>query len=325
VAQSSGTGGGSPRRPQPSPQSTAEAPVDTANRAESPDRQRFVLPLAAFVLLVVAVVSTVYALVALPKHGTKHHSAPVAHGGSTAATTSTTSASTAGDTSATPSTVPGVDPTLIAWMRTALPTDAPIVATKPVATALRNAGFTAVAAQARPGKTAGRASGTYWLVSTTARSGGVAVPVARFGSASTDVSVGLMLANATTARRDAAVASDRSNRLTADRALAKNAAVHADSQVRSMLRQGKLDARPATMLALLAGSVPVQVRSLPINPAESAVGRPARTVVVDTSVDALALVRDMLPVKYRPASMVSTGSSTTLVWNVAVDPVRTVS
>lgn len=331
MAETSGTGGGSPRRPRPRPQSAvdlADAPPDISGTdaaapvGSAPDRRRTVLPLAGLILLVVAVVSTVYALVALPKHGAKHHPTPVAQVGSSARTTS---ASTVGGTSATPSSGPSVDPALIAWMKTALPTDAPIVASQPVAAALRDAGFTAVAAEARPGTTAGRASGTYWLVSPTAGAGAVAVPVARFGSGSTGTSVGLMLANATAARRDAATASDRSNRLIADAALAKNAAVHADSQVRSTLRQGKLDTRAATMLALLAGSSPLQLRSLPIDPAESAVGRPARTVVVDAPADALTRVRDMMQGPYRPATMVTTGSSTTLVWNVAVDPVHTVS
>jgi hypothetical protein len=270
----------------------------------------------------VAVVSTAYALVALPKHGAKHRSTPVAKDTSIAATTPP---GTAGDTSTTPPAGATADTALVAWMKTALPKNAPIVAAESVAPALRGAGFTAVAAEARPGNTAGRASGTYWLVSTAAADGGLAVPVARFGAGSTDTRVGLMLANATAARRDVAVASDRSNRLTADSQLAENAAVRTDSQVRSMLRRGELDTRAATMLALLGNFGPLRVRSLPIDPAESAVGRPARTVVLDASADALARARNQMQPHYRPATMAASGRSTMLVWNVAVDPVRTVS
>ena len=294
-----------------------------------------VVPIAAVVLVVVALVSTAYALFALPKHSGGSAAARTAadlQAGSTAVQAGSSGSSSAnpGDTSGSPVSGSAADRALVTWLATALPKDAPIFTAAPMAAALRRAGFTAVATGTPPTATGGRRTGTYWLVSSGATGASAAaiataVPVARFGSGATADEVGLMLAGATPARRDAAIASDRSNRLAADAALAANQAIQTGPTVHRMLRRGGLDLRAASMLALLADAGPVRVRSLPIDPAEAAAGRPARTVVVDSSAAELQQVRAEMPTRYRPISETTTAAGTTLVWPVAVDPVHAVS
>lgn len=311
VTNTARDGDNAPRRPRPRPSPSPAAP----------SKRRNIAPLAAGVLILTAVGATVYALIALPTNRSDRSQA-AQHSTAISSTTASTPSSSAPGR-------PVLDAAMLGWLRAAVPGDVTVYAPSAAATALRSAGFAKVAVLGA-GSTGSTAAGDLLVFdSATAADPAVAtdlrgaVPVARFGTGRAGVSVAVVVGDP--AERRSALTEDRASRLSADTALAANAAVHAAPDLRNVLRRGGLDARPATLLALLAGSAPVTVAAMPVDPGETAAGRPARTIVLVSPESMVRSGLAQLPAQYRPASVTSRNGRTTLTWHLAVDPVRTVS
>ena len=153
------------------------------------------------------------------------------------------------------------------------------------------------------------------------------VPVARFGLADAMVEVRSVL-RTTTARLTAVLAADRANRRLAGTALASNPKLSATPAVRTVLRDGGLDLRAATYLALVASDTKVRVTDLPIDPAEAAASRPRRVVTLATTGAAATAIRAAaaaLPPDYAPARDTATADSLTLTWSANAQPVEPVT
>jgi hypothetical protein len=111
-------------------------------------------------------------------------------------------------------------------------------------------------------------------------------------------------------------------RRTADDLLA-NRQLRMSAATRQVLRNGALDIRAATALAIMCGMSTVTVSGLPADIGEEAAGMPVRVVdVADLSPSAVTVALAGLPPGFRPLTMSSLGTAgTRLVWNVAVAPV----
>jgi hypothetical protein len=240
--------------------------------------------------------------------------------------------------------LPSVDPTTESefWVSANLPHDARIAADHGVTFALTRAGFSAdhIARydQIAPDVDGSPAKGGWrdfdYLVSTeVSRLDSLvmlqvqqalvsSVPVAVFGTGPHRVEVRQILPGGT-AGLDARRAVDAKARQQAETGLLGNPRLHPNAVARRVLATGGLDLRAATVLALIAEQVPVQLAAITTDPAEVAAGLPARTVEITLSVPSVvadavrALPADYLPVNLRVLSR----NRCQLVWPVGVAPV----
>jgi threonine dehydrogenase-like Zn-dependent dehydrogenase len=88
---------------------------------------------------------------------------------------------------------------------------------------------------------------------------------------------------------------------------------------RQILRDGDLDLRAATVLAVLAGKSPITLVDIVAVRAETAAGLPARTIVLRVRKHAVLHVLDSLPGAYRPASNRPVGGhAVRLNWRISL-------
>ena len=263
------------------------------------------LPIAALAILLIAVVGAIYGLRTLPR---------AAHSGVRAARTSSAPA-----TSALRSAVADA---VASWVAEALPRSARIAAPADLARLLRAHGFSAVTDLPAVGAVP---ASVQWIVAPPAKRSH-ALPVAQVGSGDGALEVWQSAPRSSPAALQAVLKQDAAARVTAGAALADNPRLRTDPAVKGTVRTGRLDLRATTLLALLADATPVRLSQIVAVPAETALGRPARTIRIAVS-DPAALRRTLaaLPTSYRPAAVTSGGGLTTLRWNVAVDPAPPVS
>jgi hypothetical protein len=99
-------------------------------------------------------------------------------------------------------------------------------------------------------------------------------------------------------------ARDTHDRRAAGRALLANPRVTTDPRLFAALRDGQLDIRAATVLALLATNADVHVIRLALDQPEAAAGRPVRRVTLSLrNTSALAQTLRMLPHQYAPSDI----------------------
>jgi hypothetical protein len=148
------------------------------------------------------------------------------------------------------------------------------------------------------------------------------VPVAVFGSGSEQVQVRQLGAAPSTVSESRRVV-DAGDRKLAGRGLLANPEVHADRAAGAVLAAGRLDLRAATVLAILADRTGIQLRAMPVDPAEAAAAMPARVVtLIARDPKQLAALLPTLPPPYRPQSVRSNADgSSTLTWTPIIAPV----
>ena len=215
-----------------------------------------------------------------------------------------------------------------AWIKANLSRAAPISADARVAAALDQEGFSAHTFRAggRWGadrflvsSPAIRAEVTLGLAASAARIS--SVPLAVFGPAAGRVEVRMVVPGSTSSL-DARMARDAHDRVGAGRALLANPRVTTDPAPQAVLRDGRLDMRAATALALLATNTDVHVKRLALDQPEAAAGRPARTVTLSVrNTSALTQTLRMLPHAYAPSGVSApVGGSCELTWSVGLAP-----
>lgn len=151
------------------------------------------------------------------------------------------------------------------------------------------------------------------------------VPIALFRAGAQRVAVEQVLPVAAD-QRSARIEADRNARAQAGIGLLDNARIHPDGQSASVLSQGALDLRPATLLALLADTTDVRVLGMPLGTPEKAAGMPSRTLRLEpVRRVSLASAIESLAGPYMPQSVTTAASGvSTIVWSPAVAPVQSV-
>jgi hypothetical protein len=213
------------------------------------------------------------------------------------------------------------------WITANVAADTPLCADRAVAAQLREAGFTA-ASSCRPN---GTSEENRFVVSTpdiraavagslAAAGQGASLPVAVFGGSAERVEVRIVVPGAQAAL-SARLARDLDERALAAAALLHNPRITATASARAALRQGQLDIRAATLLALLAARTPFQVDTIMIRPPEQAAGRPVRSITVSvTDPAALTATTRMLTDDYIPTLVTAAAGGTRLDWPVGLAP-----
>jgi hypothetical protein len=156
-----------------------------------------------------------------------------------------------------------------------------------------------------------------------ALAGRATLPVADFGAPPQRVEV-RMIVSGGPAELALHLARDVRDQATAGAALLRNPRLRVDAGPRAVLARGSLDLRAATVLALLAAQADVHVTAIPVDAAEAAADRPARTVVADVpDRPALTTTLRMLHDGYPPARVDSLpGNGTRLIWAVGLAPAQ---
>lgn len=235
--------------------------------------------------------------------------------------------------SQTGATVPGPEITAaVSWAGRELPHDARVVTDPAVRGAMAAQGFTAVHDLRTARREADLRAADYVVDTSTvtaaaggdsavARALAWSVPIAAFGSGAARVIVRQMSSvapNRLAARRR----TDRLTRRNSEPELLANPAVHATGSARLALRNGELDMRCATVLAVLADASKIDLLGVEVDPAEHAAGLPARRIEVRAGSSTRMLkVLAALPRSYRPSrqQQLPTGTDR-LTW--AIGPSR---
>jgi hypothetical protein len=215
-----------------------------------------------------------------------------------------------------------------AWIKANLARDAPLSAEASVAAALDKQGF-----RAHTFRSGGPWGADRFLVSSPAIRTDIArglaasaarissVPLAVFGALAGRVEVRLIVPGRASSL-EARLARDVRDRLGAGHALLANPRVTTDPGPQAVLRDGRLDMRAATVLALIATNTEVHVRDLALDKPEAAAGRPVRTVTLSLrNAAALTQTLRMLPHAYAPRDISApVGASCELTWSVGLAP-----
>ncbi len=128
-----------------------------------------------------------------------------------------------------------------------------------------------------------------------------ATPIARFGSGADEVDVLEVVSAGAVLQKDTAAA-----RESAELQLLHNPKLHLSDSATTVLQDGRLDLRAATMLALIAQYADVTVVAIKSSDAETAAGIPARTIEIHlTDSTALTQTLESMGGNYTPASVAS--------------------
>jgi hypothetical protein len=229
-------------------------------------------------------------------------------------------------------TLPASTPTLAlsgpaAWMNRELPHTAGVLATDTMRAQLVRAGFGKVL-----GADGVTPSQVQYVVSnaelrSAAEKNAVlaqllaySAPIAAFGDGADQVVV-RQTTSTPQATRAAHHAAGLRQRAAQERQLLENKRLHFNADGTQVVRNGALDMRAASVLALLADAAPLQVQIV-VDPAERAAGVPARQLLIRSSApDKAHEVLAALPATYRLASdqQLSNGLER-LVWPIDPDP-----
>jgi hypothetical protein len=150
------------------------------------------------------------------------------------------------------------------------------------------------------------------------------VPVASFGPTTGRVEVRQVVSDPAAAQQVSVLRHDDADtRRQAGTQLLSNHGIAVAAQPRAQLLAGRLDLRAAVVLAVLADSGPVQLTAVVADPAEAAVGLPARSIRIEGA--ALAELPGLvktLGAQYRPNSPRHESDGSWLVsWPLASTPV----
>jgi hypothetical protein len=279
-----------------------------------PDRHRLLLPFCtAFLIADVAA-----AVIALAVHD--HDSGSTAAGAPSA---SSSTASLARPASPLQSAAADARSLALTWMSGAVPHSAVVLADATTTAQLARYGF----AHAGTSTHAAYTVSTPALRRTAATDGAIAtvlqqaVPIAVFPTDAGQIVVGAVsdVAPSTLAEHRS---DDAQLRTGAGRGLLANPNFVASPAASSVLSAGRLDLRPATVLALMAAEGKVQLRSVTSVAAETAAGLPARTVtfVATPAAEQRALLLG-LSQAYRPLTWThQPDGSYTATWSIRPDP-----
>ncbi|MCW2541178.1 MAG: hypothetical protein JWN95_2903 [Frankiales bacterium] len=143
-----------------------------------------------------------------------------------------------------------------------------------------------------------------------------AIPIAYFGAQPDQVQV-LRVSGLSPAQIAARRSKDVLARKMAGQSLLDNPALTYSTAISAVLGAGNLDLRPATVLAQLCSSTPVEITGVTATPAETAAGMPVRRIRIrPAEPNELAPVLNGMPTQFRPDSIIrSDDGSSTLTWS----------